>query len=70
MNVDNEELAASGFEVVTKIEGNEEDVVVDDDEMETEFGTAQYTEADVIPCTSEEPSEAKAQSALRLAVIR
>lgn len=52
--------------------GEEHDVnvVVDDDESEQQFGSAQYSEADIIPCISEEPQEAQAMSALRQAVIK
>lgn len=69
---DSSELAASGFDAVKRSAEEEEEapVVVDDDTTEQQFGEAQYGEADVIPCTSEEPAEARAQCALRKAVIR
>lgn len=64
-------MAASGFDAVKKQEEEDETpVVVDDDTTAQQFGEAQYSEADIIPCASEEPAEAKAQSALRKAVIK
>lgn len=69
--LDSNELAASGFNTVKKSEEDDDTpLIVDDDVNEKQFGEAQYSEADIIPCTSEEPAEAKAQSALRNAVIR
>ncbi|XP_067940083.1 E3 ubiquitin-protein ligase Rnf220-like isoform X2 [Watersipora subatra] len=66
--LDSNELAASGFDSIGK-EEEETAVVVDDDVNEQEFGEAQYSEAHIIPCASEEPAEAIAQYALRNAVI-
>ena len=66
---DEQELAASGFNRVKQGEENDVNVVVDDD-SEVQYGSTQYSEADVIPCVSEEPKEAQAMSALRQAVIR
>ena len=68
--IDSTELANSGFNTVKHVEEDDTDLVVDDDMSEQKFGGAQYSEADIIPCTSEEPAEAKAQTALRQAVIR
>lgn len=51
-------------------EGEDEDLVVDEDVSNAQFGGAQYTEVDVIPCTSDHPAEAKVLSAIRQAVIR
>lgn len=68
---DSSELANAGFNAVKAADDEDDaDLVVDDDMNEQKFGGAQYSEADVIPCTSEEPAEAKAQTALRQAVIR
>lgn len=44
--------------------------MVDDDEVGLQFGETQYNEANIIPYNSEEPDEAKAQTALREAVLR
>uniref|UniRef100_A0A2I3SGH9 E3 ubiquitin-protein ligase RNF220 n=1 Tax=Pan troglodytes TaxID=9598 RepID=A0A2I3SGH9_PANTR len=45
------------------------DLDVDGDDT-LEYGKPQYTEADVIPCTGEEPGEAKEREALRGAVLK
>ncbi|KAF6023910.1 RNF220 [Bugula neritina] len=69
--LDSSELAASGFNTVIKSEEADDDtpLVVDDDEVGQQFGETQYNEANIIPYNSEEPDEAKAQTALREAVL-
>jgi len=46
----------------------DEDLVVDGDD--DWFGASQYSEADVIPCASEHPTEDKEREALRDAFLR
>lgn len=72
-HADDSELAASGFNKVKKCdEGEDVDLVVDEDACDAQYGGIQYTEADIIPCNSDsdKPAEAKAMTALRQAVIR
>ncbi|XP_077869506.1 E3 ubiquitin-protein ligase RNF220-like [Saccoglossus kowalevskii] len=64
-------FAASGFHVNRRKEDGDSDadLNVDGDDNEA-YGTVQYTERDVIPCTSDEPSEEKARQALRGAILK
>ncbi|XP_066454098.1 E3 ubiquitin-protein ligase RNF220 isoform X5 [Eleutherodactylus coqui] len=60
----------SGFVMCSSKEMHDSDADLDVDGDDTlEYGKAQYTEADVIPCTGEEPGEAKEREALRGAVL-
>ncbi|KAM4022633.1 E3 ubiquitin-protein ligase RNF220 isoform 2-T2 [Anomaloglossus baeobatrachus] len=60
----------SGFIMCSSKETHDSDADLDVDGDDTlEYGKAQYTEADVIPCTGEEPGEAKEREALRGAVL-
>ncbi|XP_061200989.1 E3 ubiquitin-protein ligase RNF220 isoform X6 [Neopsephotus bourkii] len=60
----------SGFIMCSGKENPDSDADLDVDGDDTlEYGKAQYTEADVIPCTGEEPGEAKEREALRGAVL-
>ncbi|XP_015666832.1 E3 ubiquitin-protein ligase RNF220 isoform X2 [Protobothrops mucrosquamatus] len=60
----------SGFVMCSGKENPDSDADLDVDGDDTlEYGKAQYTEADIIPCTGEEPGEAKEREALRGAVL-
>uniref|UniRef100_A0A4X1WAW9 E3 ubiquitin-protein ligase RNF220 middle domain-containing protein n=1 Tax=Sus scrofa TaxID=9823 RepID=A0A4X1WAW9_PIG len=60
----------SGFVMCSGKENPDSDADLDVDGDDTlEYGKPQYTEADVIPCTGEEPGEAKEREALRGAVL-
>ncbi|XP_075472313.1 E3 ubiquitin-protein ligase RNF220 isoform X5 [Ascaphus truei] len=60
----------SGFVMCSSKENHDSDADLDVDGDDTlEYGKAQYTEADIIPCTGEEPGEAKEREALRGAVL-
>ncbi|KAM4641503.1 E3 ubiquitin-protein ligase RNF220 isoform 6-T6 [Discoglossus pictus] len=60
----------SGFIMCSSKENHDSDADLDVDGDDTlEYGKAQYTEADIIPCTGEEPGEAKEREALRGAVL-
>ncbi|XP_044157030.1 E3 ubiquitin-protein ligase RNF220 isoform X4 [Bufo gargarizans] len=60
----------TGFIMCSGKETHDSDADLDVDGDDTlEYGKAQYTEADVIPCTGEEPGEAKEREALRGAVL-
>ncbi|XP_028902292.1 E3 ubiquitin-protein ligase RNF220 isoform X1 [Ornithorhynchus anatinus] len=60
----------SGFIMCSGKENPDSDADLDVDGDDTlEYGKAQYTEADIIPCTGEEPGEAKEREALRGAVL-
>ncbi|XP_020628865.1 E3 ubiquitin-protein ligase RNF220-like isoform X1 [Orbicella faveolata] len=62
---------ASGFQTGIKRKREEEDdgdLNIDGDDSE-EYGKPQYTEADVIPCSADEPDEDHVRQALRGAVI-
>ncbi|XP_069088901.1 E3 ubiquitin-protein ligase RNF220 isoform X3 [Pleurodeles waltl] len=60
----------SGFIMCSSKENHDSDADLDVDGDDTlEYGKAQYTEADIIPCTGEEPAEAKEREALRGAVL-
>uniref|UniRef100_A0A6I8SKL8 E3 ubiquitin-protein ligase RNF220 n=1 Tax=Xenopus tropicalis TaxID=8364 RepID=A0A6I8SKL8_XENTR len=60
----------SGFVMCGSKENHDSDADLDVDGDDTlEYGKAQYTEADIIPCTGEEPGEAKEREALRGAVL-
>lgn len=62
---------ASGFQTGIKRKREEEDdgdLNIDGDDSE-EYGKPQYTEADVIPCSADEPDEDNVRQALRGAVI-
>lgn len=62
---------ASGFQTGIKRKREDEDdgdLNIDGDDSE-EYGKPQYTEADVIPCSTNEPDEDNARQALRGAVI-
>ncbi|XP_054411873.1 E3 ubiquitin-protein ligase RNF220 isoform X3 [Pongo abelii] len=61
----------SGFIMCSGKENPDSDADLDVDGDDTlEYGKPQYTEADVIPCTGEEPGEAKEREALRGAVLK
>lgn len=63
--------AGSGFQVASSSsQGQDEDcdLNVDDDDTE-KFGKPQYSEADVIPCASDEPDEDREREALRGAFL-
>ncbi|XP_053100297.1 E3 ubiquitin-protein ligase RNF220 isoform X4 [Hemicordylus capensis] len=60
----------SGFVMCSGKENPDSDADLDVDGDDTlEYGKPQYTEADIIPCTGEEPGEAKEREALRGAVL-
>ncbi|NXB62172.1 RN220 ligase, partial [Struthidea cinerea] len=60
----------SGFIMCSGKENPDSDADLDVDGDDTlEYGKPQYTEADIIPCTGEEPGEAKEREALRGAVL-
>ncbi|XP_030062125.1 E3 ubiquitin-protein ligase RNF220 isoform X3 [Microcaecilia unicolor] len=60
----------SGFIMCSSKENHDSDADLDVDGDDTlEYGKPQYTEADIIPCTGEEPGEAKEREALRGAVL-
>ncbi|XP_069794942.1 E3 ubiquitin-protein ligase RNF220a isoform X6 [Narcine bancroftii] len=60
----------SGFVTCSTKESHDSDADLDVDGDDTlEYGKPQYTEADIIPCTGEEPGEAKEREALRGAVL-
>ncbi|XP_041126012.1 E3 ubiquitin-protein ligase RNF220-like isoform X6 [Polyodon spathula] len=60
----------TGFVTCSTKENHDSDADLDVDGDDTlEYGKAQYTEADVIPCSGEEPGEAKEREALRGAVL-
>nr|DBA17724.1 TPA: hypothetical protein GDO54_016053 [Pyxicephalus adspersus] len=60
----------SGFIMCSSKETHDSDADLDVDGDDTlEYGKSQYTEADVIPCTGEEPGEAREREALRGAVL-
>ncbi|XP_044522203.1 E3 ubiquitin-protein ligase RNF220-like [Gracilinanus agilis] len=60
----------SGFIVCNGKENPDSDADLDVDGDDTlEYGRPQYTEADIIPCTGEEPGEALGREALRGAVL-
>ncbi|KAM8930928.1 E3 ubiquitin-protein ligase RNF220 isoform 4-T4 [Pelodytes ibericus] len=60
----------TGFIMCSSKENHDSDADLDVDGDDTlEYGKAQYTEADIIPCTGEEPAEAKEREALRGAVL-
>nr|XP_020638930.1 E3 ubiquitin-protein ligase RNF220 isoform X2 [Pogona vitticeps] len=60
----------SGFVMCSGKENPDSDADLDVDGDDTlEYGKPQYTEADIIPCTGEEPAEAKEREALRGAVL-
>ncbi|XP_068095643.1 E3 ubiquitin-protein ligase RNF220 isoform X5 [Hyperolius riggenbachi] len=63
-------LNGSGFIMCSSKETHDSDADLDVDGDDTlEYGKAQYTEADIIPCTGEEPGEAREREALRGAVL-
>uniref|UniRef100_A0A8D2MLN0 E3 ubiquitin-protein ligase RNF220 n=1 Tax=Zonotrichia albicollis TaxID=44394 RepID=A0A8D2MLN0_ZONAL len=63
-------LSGSGFIMCSGKENPDSDADLDVDGDDTlEYGKPQYTEADIIPCTGEEPGEAKEREALRGAVL-
>ncbi|XP_071148689.1 E3 ubiquitin-protein ligase Rnf220-like isoform X4 [Mytilus edulis] len=62
-------FARSGFQTMCKRTSDEEvDLNVDGDDSEM-YGRPQYNEADIIPCSSEEPNEEREREALRGAVL-
>lgn len=63
-------FARSGFQVSNskRISDEELDLNVDGDDSEM-YGRPQYNEADIIPCSSEEPNEEREREALRGAVL-
>ncbi|XP_058890901.1 E3 ubiquitin-protein ligase RNF220-like isoform X5 [Acipenser ruthenus] len=63
-------FGGTGFVTCSTKENHDSDADLDVDGDDTlEYGKAQYTEADVIPCSGEEPGEAKEREALRGAVL-
>ncbi|XP_022254524.1 E3 ubiquitin-protein ligase RNF220-like isoform X2 [Limulus polyphemus] len=62
-------FAASGFQTRRhNSEDDEQDLNVDSDDTAT-YGQPQYTEADVIPCSSDEPTENREREELRRAML-
>ncbi|XP_023219471.1 E3 ubiquitin-protein ligase RNF220-like isoform X2 [Centruroides sculpturatus] len=62
-------FSASGYQVGKHDDDDDDqDLNVDGDDTVT-YGQAQYTEADVIPCTSDEPLENKERQELRKALL-
>lgn len=61
-------FSASGYQVGKHEDDDDQDLNVDGDDTVT-YGQAQYTEADVIPCTSDEPVENKERQELRKALL-
>ncbi|XP_031549501.1 E3 ubiquitin-protein ligase RNF220-like isoform X2 [Actinia tenebrosa] len=61
---------ASGFQTGIKRKNAEDDgdLNIDGDDSE-EYGKAQYSESDIIPCSADEPAEDRARQALRGAVL-
>ncbi|XP_072544322.1 E3 ubiquitin-protein ligase RNF220a isoform X6 [Salminus brasiliensis] len=60
----------TGFAMCTTKESHDSDADLDVDGDDTlEYGKAQYTEADVIPCSGEDQGETKEREALRGAVL-
>ncbi|MGH0165048.1 UNVERIFIED_CONTAM: hypothetical protein FKN15_049276 [Acipenser sinensis] len=63
-------FGGTGFVTCSTKENHDSDADLDVDGDDTlEYGKVQYTEADVIPCSGEEPGEAKEREALRGAVL-
>ncbi|KAL3869717.1 hypothetical protein ACJMK2_042366 [Sinanodonta woodiana] len=63
-------FSGSGFQTACKRGLQEEDVDLNvDGDDSVEYGQPQYGEADIIPCSSDEPSEDKERQALRGAVL-
>ncbi|XP_076353083.1 E3 ubiquitin-protein ligase RNF220-like isoform X2 [Tachypleus tridentatus] len=62
-------FAASGFQTRRhNSEDDERDLNVDSDDTAT-YGQPQYTEADIIPCSSDEPTENRERELLRRALL-
>uniref|UniRef100_A0A3P8ZZC4 E3 ubiquitin-protein ligase RNF220 n=1 Tax=Esox lucius TaxID=8010 RepID=A0A3P8ZZC4_ESOLU len=60
----------TGFAMCSTKENHDSDADLDVDGDDTlEYGKAQYTEADIIPCSGEDQGEAKEREALRGAVL-
>ncbi|XP_064848831.1 E3 ubiquitin-protein ligase RNF220-like isoform X3 [Oncorhynchus masou masou] len=60
----------TGFAMCSTKDSHDSDVDLDVDGDDTlEYGKAQYTEADIIPCSGEDQGEAKEREALRGAVL-
>lgn len=60
----------TGFAMCSRKESHDSDADLDVDGDDTlEYGKAQYTEADIIPCSGEDQGEAKEREALRGAVL-
>ncbi|XP_016358375.1 E3 ubiquitin-protein ligase RNF220-like isoform X5 [Sinocyclocheilus anshuiensis] len=60
----------TGFAICSTKESHDSDADLDVDGDDTlEYGKAQYTEADIIPCSGEDQGEAKEREALRGAVL-
>ncbi|XP_016301028.1 E3 ubiquitin-protein ligase RNF220-like isoform X5 [Sinocyclocheilus anshuiensis] len=60
----------TGFAMCSAKESHDSDADLDVDGDDTlEYGKAQYTEADIIPCSGEDQGEAKEREALRGAVL-
>ncbi|XP_021336309.1 E3 ubiquitin-protein ligase RNF220a isoform X11 [Danio rerio] len=60
----------TGFAMCSTKESHDSDADLDVDGDDTlEYGKAQYTEADIIPCSGEDQGEAKEREALRGAVL-
>ncbi|KAI1236768.1 hypothetical protein IHE44_0015022 [Lamprotornis superbus] len=69
-SLDTRAICGSGFIMCSGKENPDSDADLDVDGDDTlEYGKPQYTEADIIPCTGEEPGEAKEREALRGAVL-
>lgn len=64
-------LAGTGFAMCSTKESHDSDADLDVDGDDTlEYGKAQYTEADIIPCSGEDQGETKEREALRGAVLK
>ncbi|XP_048757551.1 E3 ubiquitin-protein ligase Rnf220-like isoform X1 [Ostrea edulis] len=63
-------LGGSGFQTYSSRRHIEEDIDLDvDGDDSKQYGEPQYSEADIIPCTSEEPDEDRERAALRGAIL-
>ncbi|XP_062612962.1 E3 ubiquitin-protein ligase Rnf220-like isoform X2 [Saccostrea cucullata] len=63
-------LGGSGFQTYSSKRHMDEDVDLDvDGDDSKQYGAPQFSEADIIPCSSEEPGEDKERAALRGAIL-
>lgn len=63
-------LGGSGFQTYSSKRHIEEDIDLDvDGDDSKQYGEPQFSEADIIPCSSEEPGEDKERAALRGAIL-